>query len=93
VSTEGGTEPFWRGEGKELFYRAGPRLMAVPVQAGATFTAGQPQQLFQTRFAVVVVRGHYRPAPDGQRFLVLAPLGLDAIKPASVVVNWPSALK
>jgi len=91
VSTEGGAEPFWRGDGKELFYRAGPRLMAVPVPAGATFTAGQPQRLFQARFAVVTVRGHYRPAPDGQRFLVLA--SREAIVPASVVLNWPSVLK
>ena len=38
VSTEGGTQPHWRGDGRELFYRAGTSLMAVPVQAGATFS-------------------------------------------------------
>jgi hypothetical protein len=39
------------------------------------------------------VRAHYRPSGDGQRFLVLAPLAGAAIKPASVVLNWPSALR
>lgn len=66
--------------------------MAVPVQTGATFTAGTPVSLFQTRFATVTVRGRYRPAPDGQRFLVLGAIAREAEQPASVVLNWPSAL-
>ena len=93
ISTEGGVEPFWRKDGRELFYRAGARLMAVPVQTGASFTAGNPVELFQTRFATVTSRGRYRPAPDGQRFLVLAPIARDAEQPASVVLNWTAALK
>jgi hypothetical protein len=93
VSTDGGGEPFWSREGRELFYRAGLRLMSVPVQTGTTFTAGTPVPLFETRFSTVLVRGRYRPAPDGQRFLVLSPLTRDAEQPASVVLNWTSALK
>jgi len=93
VSTDGGTEPFWRADGRELFYRSGERVMAVPVQTGETFTVGTPVPLFKTRFAQVIVRAHYRPTPDGQRFLVLAPLGRDAIQPAAVVLNWTAAIK
>jgi Tol biopolymer transport system component len=93
ISTEGGVEPFWRKDGRELFYRSGTRLMAVPVQAGAAFSVGSPVPLFQTRFATVTVRGRYRPAPDGQRFLVLGPLAREAEQPAAVVLNWTSALK
>ena len=62
--------------------------MAVPVQAGATFTVGTPAKLFDTRFAAVTARGHYRPTPDGQRFLVLAPLARETEQPAAVVLNW-----
>ena len=40
VSLEGGTQPLWRGDGRELFYRAVNAVMAVPVQAGAGFTRG-----------------------------------------------------
>jgi hypothetical protein len=45
------------------------------------------------RFAAVIARGHYRAAPDGQRFLVLAPLAHDWERPAAVVLNWSAALK
>nr|MBA3888496.1 PD40 domain-containing protein [Acidobacteriota bacterium] len=92
VSTAGGVEPFWRVDGRELFYRSGSRLMAVPIQAGAGFSAGTPVPLFETRFATSTVRGRYRPAPDGQRFLVLAPLARETEQPASVVLNWTSTL-
>jgi Tol biopolymer transport system component len=93
VSTDGGTEPYWRRDGRELFYRAGSRLMAVPVSTSATFTAGTPVRLFEARFASVVARGRYRPTPDGQRFLVLAALARDVEQPAAVVLNWTSGLK
>jgi eukaryotic-like serine/threonine-protein kinase len=93
VSTDGGSQPFWRADGKELYYRSRGRVMAVPVLQGATFSVGTPQELFKATFANVTVRAHYRPTADGQRFLVLAPLAGEAIKPASVVLNWPSALR
>jgi eukaryotic-like serine/threonine-protein kinase len=92
VSTDGGAEPFWRGDGRELYYRAGSRLMAVPIQAGASFSAGAPAQVLETRFATSTVRGRYRPTPDGRRFLVLAPLARETEQPASVVLNWTSTL-
>jgi hypothetical protein len=44
------------------------------------------------RFARAVVRGGCRPTPDGQRFLVLGPLALEA-EAAAVVLNWTSALE
>jgi Tol biopolymer transport system component len=94
VSTDSGTQAFWRADGKELYYRSRGRIMAVAVDAGpGAFSVGTPQELFRATFANVLVRAHYRPTPDGQRFLVLAPLGVEAIKPASVVWNWPSALR
>ena len=92
VSTNGGTEPFWRADGTELFYRAGGRIMSVPVQLTPSFSAGPPVQVLQTTFASVTLRGHYRPSADGQRFLLLAPLGRDSTKPASIVMNWTVAL-
>ena len=92
ISTDGGGQPYWSGDGKEIFYRSRTRLMAVPVQTSPTLSIGAPTELFQVPFAAVIVRGHYRPAPDGKRFLVIAALGRDAVKPASVVLNWTVAL-
>ena len=94
ISTGGGLEPFWRADGRELFYLSpDSRVMSVPLEAGATFSAGTPQALFAARLQPVQLRAHYRPAPDGQRFLTLAPLGRDAILPTTVVLNWPASLR
>ena len=94
VSAAGGTEPFWRADGREMFYRtADGHVIAVPVSTSNGFTAGAPQALFQMRFSTLVTRAHFRPTPDGQRFLVLAALGRDTVQPTSVVLNWSFALK
>jgi Tol biopolymer transport system component len=94
VSTNGGREPFWRADGREMYYLAlDSKLMSVPIDSGATFSAGTPQALFQARLQLITARGHYHPAPDGQRFLTLAPLGRDAILPMTVVLNWTAGLR
>ncbi len=93
ISTAGGIEPHWRGDGKELYYRApDQKLMAVEIQAGSTVTAGAPQPLFQGRFDSSVAREHYIPTRDGKRFLVVAPLGREAMTPTTVVLNWHADL-
>ena len=91
ISTNGGVEPYWRGDGRELFYRNGRQIVGVPVQIGSTFTAGTPAPILETRFSASIARGVYRPAPDGQKFLVLAPRAAQVDTPATVVLNWTSA--
>ena len=51
VSNSGGTDPSWRGDGKELFYRSpDQKLMAVEIRtAGERLQAGIPQALFPIR--------------------------------------------
>jgi Tol biopolymer transport system component/predicted Ser/Thr protein kinase len=94
VSTAGGTDPHWRSDGKEIFYRApDSKLMSVSTDTSSTFTAGAPVALFQARLQPAILRSHYRPSPDGQRFLTLAPLGRNAILPTTVVLNWTEGLR
>jgi len=94
VSTTGGRQPIWSASGREIFYLAEDNtLMTVDVEVGSTFQAGTPQRLFPARLQPGNQRGHYRPSPDGQRFLTVAPLGRDAIMPMTVVLNWTEALK
>ena len=94
VSTAGGIEPHWRSDGREIFYVApDSRLMSVPVDTGRTFSAGAPVALFTARLQPALVRSRYRPSPDGQRFLTLAPLGRNAILPTTVVLNWTAGLR
>ena len=60
ISTEGGTQPRWRRDGKELFYLAPDRkLMAVTVKTGATFEADAPRAMFQTELNVAELRQSY----------------------------------
>ncbi len=93
ISTEGGRDPFWRGDGREMYYRAlDLSVMAVPVSTTTTFEVGTAKALFKARFPTVLpARALFRPTRDGQRFLVLS--APESIPPAIVVLNWPSALK
>jgi len=97
VSTDGGTQPRWRGDGKELYYLAlDGRMMAVPVSFAADGTsakAAAPVALFPTRVGGPgIAQKEYLVAPDGQRFLVDAPVTQDASLPITVILNWQGGL-
>jgi eukaryotic-like serine/threonine-protein kinase len=74
ISRGGGTEPRWRGDGKEIYYIGGKAtLTAVPVNTEGGFSTGSPTPLFQTQFRTPVSSTDlfgYDVAKDGQRFLV-----------------------
>jgi Tol biopolymer transport system component len=92
VSTNGGTDPRWRGDGKELFYRDGNgQLMAVGVTAGARFELGTPAVLLKTRIdASGPMSASYAVTRDGQRFLVDSVIGESNAVPTRIVLNWPA---
>jgi len=97
LSTDGGTEPVWNRNGHELFYRSGPKMMAVDVATQPAFSAGKPRMLFEGSYAASVfpLTGvAYDASPDGQRFLMMEEAGQP--KPATeinVVLNWSEELK
>jgi eukaryotic-like serine/threonine-protein kinase len=94
VSNNGGYEPRWRADGREMYYLSEDRkLMAVPVGQGPSFRT--PQALFQTRVTPGVnqFRTHYVPSRDGQRFLVNTQSGDPSPTPITVVLNWTAGLK
>jgi hypothetical protein len=94
VSTGGGTQPLWARNGRELFYRSAGAVMAVPVEAGPNFVAGNPTVLFQGEYAATRGGRNYDVTPDGRRFLMLKQVigrGSDQDVPSSrfiVVENW-----
>ncbi len=82
-------QPFWRGDGKELFYRVpSGALMGVDVTGGATFQAGVPHHLFDALGAVSISA----PA-DGKQFLVGLPQQNTAPQAITVVLNWQPAVR
>jgi serine/threonine-protein kinase len=95
ISTDGGIEPVWNSNGRELFYRIGNRMMAVPVTSQPTFSAGRPTMLFEGEYlaSIFPLAGiTYDVTRDGQRFLMVKE---QAAPPAriNVVVNWFEELK
>jgi hypothetical protein len=87
-------EPFWRGDGKELFYLNGNKLMAVDVNgAGEIFQAGVPKELFEAPFVAGYMRNRYDVTRDGKRFLVIGPASEKQEQKITVIVNWPALLK
>ncbi|HYR46096.1 MAG TPA: hypothetical protein VER78_03740, partial [Thermoanaerobaculia bacterium] len=96
VSTNGGSHPRWRRDGKEIFYFAPEgRLMAVPVTAGAAFEAGAPRMLFETGMVLSPLNERHRfcVAADGERFLLLRNVEEQNAQPLTVVFNWMADLK
>jgi dipeptidyl aminopeptidase/acylaminoacyl peptidase len=91
ISTEGGTEPAWNPNGRELFYRSGNKMMAVDIATQPGFAAGTPRMLFEGQYQPSpVVVANYDVSPDGQRFLMLKPSEQAQAAPTqiNVVLNW-----
>ena len=96
ISTEGGTEPAWNPNGRELFYRSGDKMMAVDIATQPGFTVGKPRALFAGWYeATPATFSNYDVTPDGQRFLMLKRNEQEASAPTqiNVVLNWFEELK
>jgi len=94
ISTEGGTEPVWNVNGRELFYRSGDKMMAVDIVAQPAFNAGNPRMLFEGPYASLVLVPGYDVSSDGQRFLMVKPNDQQAaVAQINVVLNWFEELK
>jgi Tol biopolymer transport system component/DNA-binding winged helix-turn-helix (wHTH) protein len=94
ISTAGGEEPYWRRDGKEMFYISGRTLMAVDVSSDEpAFTYGKPTPLFEVRLEVDSRRSRYQVTGNGQRFLINVPLESTLAEPITVVTNWASGVK
>jgi dipeptidyl aminopeptidase/acylaminoacyl peptidase len=92
MSRDGGSQPLWRNDGKELFYLSlQGKLMAIDTKLGASLVASDPTSLFQAPISVNPIIDQYAVARDGQRFIFCAP-GHSAGQPITVVVNWTEGL-
>ena len=89
VSTDGGTNPVWSHDGRELFYRSGGKMIVASVETRPKFSAGLPKPLFELTNLT-----DYDVAPDGKRFVFIRTGGEDAApRSFAVIVNWFDDLK
>jgi len=96
ISTEGGGEPVWNPNGRELFYRSGNKMMAVEIATQPGLTVGKPRMLFEGQYQPTPATfPNYDVSPDGQRFLMLKPSEQEQAAPTqiNVVLNWFEELK
>jgi len=96
ISTEGGDQPVWARNGREVFYREGNKMMAVEVKTRPTFSTGTPSLLFAGQYLhqSPVGRADYDITPDGRRFLMVQPHTHEpSAKQINVVLNWFEELK
>ena len=94
VSQNGGGQPRWSNDGKEMFYVEDDWLAVIPVTITPSFSVGSPRRLFQSAGfrgeyrGTDAVRPSYDVSADGQRFVIAEPLE-DAPPPViRVVQNW-----
>lgn len=88
LSTNGGGEPSWRRDGKELYFARDKQLFAVDVRVTpGGIEHGVPKLLFSAPFVVDIRRNRYIPSADGQRFLVLTQHEEEQPK-VHVILNW-----
>ena len=94
VSTNGGAEPLWSNDGRELFYRQGSQMMVVDVESGDNFNASRPRLLFPGNFEVGIAGNpSYDVTADGQRFLMIKQSATAGASQLRIVLNWIEELE
>jgi dipeptidyl aminopeptidase/acylaminoacyl peptidase len=103
ASVDGGVDPRWGPDGRELFYVAPDgKLMAVEIHVeadGYAVKPGPPTPLFPTRLATganitvgFISTPQYAVASDG-RFLMNVTVDDTVVSPISIILNWATLLK
>ena len=100
VSAEGGTQPAWARNGRELFFTepgisGSTKMMAVDVTSQPTYMAGKPKVLFEGQYGSTAPLRGYDVTPDGRRFLMVQPKQqpAPALSEMVLVLNWFEELK
>jgi serine/threonine-protein kinase len=96
VSTDGGTEPIWSANGREMFYRNGDAVMSAAVQMAPTVSIGVPRMMFNGPYARESDGSGslgYDVTSDGQRFLMIKQANAEREASGSVPINVITGLQ
>ena len=91
VSSAGGSDPRWRGDGQELFYLADDlTIVSVRVRESAgEFHVLSSQRLFRIELPM----SDYDVSRDGNRFLVTTRTAKEQTAPLTIRTNWTAGLQ
>jgi Tol biopolymer transport system component len=92
VSSDGGAEPHWSRDGRELFYLTNDRWIAVIASpADGTWSRAAPARLFKVRIPDLGGGSDFSVSPSGE--IVVNTVDSDPpIPPVDVFVNWTKLL-
>lgn len=103
ISTSGGTDPLWRRDGRQLYYRLGDLMMVVDVSYGRSLEVSKPRVLWRGNYPAGAgsscgmagpTSANYDVTPDGERFLMIEDASPNAeCALLRVVSNWSLELK
>jgi len=95
VTSDGGEEPRWSHDGRELFYRNNDTFMSVTISTSPSFQAAMPQKLFSGVYNLRSNSGvSYDVDPKGGRFVMIRRAEESVTPPqVQVVVNWFDELR
>jgi eukaryotic-like serine/threonine-protein kinase len=91
ITDEGGLQPRWSADGKELYYLADGQFMAVPIEIReGKIVRGAAKRLF---YAVLHSGNYgydqqYDVAPDGRFLMYVRPVQQTATSPITFLINW-----
>jgi len=95
ISTDGGEEPRWSADGRELYYRNNASLFSVPIELRPAFRAGKPHALFSGAYDLRSNSGvSYDVDPKTGKFIMIRTAD-ESTLPTSirVVLNWSEELR
>jgi serine/threonine protein kinase/Tol biopolymer transport system component len=97
ISANGGESPLWSPDGRELFYRNGDAVVAVPVKTDPVFSREAAKILFRGTYASSWPFDAWDIHPDGKRFLMIKQTAANTAATGSprinIVLNWLEELK
>jgi eukaryotic-like serine/threonine-protein kinase len=94
VSRDGGREPRWRKDGRELFYLSSDgTVTSVTLTLTPTLQVSAPRALFQGGPLTSGPAPGYSVSNDGQRFLMVDPVGDPRADALILIVGWNETLK
>lgn len=90
ISADGGSEPVWRRDGSELFFRSGNQMLAAQVATRPNLSVKPARMLFEAPFDTgAASRPAYDVSADGARFLMVTSAESD--RPSHelrVILGW-----
>jgi serine/threonine protein kinase len=103
ISNNGGTDPLWRRDGRQLYYRLGDLMMVVDISYRGSLEASKPRVLWRGNYLAGAgsscgmagpTSANYDVTPDGERFLMIEDTSPNAASELlRAVSNWSLELK